>query len=72
MALRRAFLCIGRGVLYASKIVVVAKILARGANIPVLKRSLFPGAVIRFLIGKFHFILLKANNPIVIKLTKYT
>jgi hypothetical protein len=33
------------GVLYASKIVVVAKILAGGTNIPVLKRSSFIGAV---------------------------
>jgi hypothetical protein len=34
------------GVLYASEIVVVAKILAGGRNIPVLRRSPFIEAVI--------------------------
>jgi hypothetical protein len=35
-----------KGVLYASKIDVAAKILVRGTNIPVLKGSWFIGAVI--------------------------
>ena len=43
-----------KGVLYASKIVVAAKIMAWGRNIPVLRRSPFIEAVISW---KAYFLL---------------